>query len=212
MNGGVVDLRTMRQGEQPFTVNREDVGFKGWWGKERRAETVEAPIKDSSRWRTACVCSRCFTMHEGMRWSRVQRLYGAFRGFTTAVNQGLVPMHELLRTELRNIRVKRAFKKETCFRCDSRIVTMALLTKGGDGSKEDAVRSLKALSACPSESCVPLSMQVENTRSPSFVLLVQFRPWSPQAEPGRAVHSCELYQSLPLLCVTLAAALRGGKH
>jgi hypothetical protein len=31
----------------------------------------------------------------------VQRLDGAFEGFRTAVNQGPVPMHELLRTELR---------------------------------------------------------------------------------------------------------------
>ena len=57
----------------------------------------------------------------------------------------------------------------TCFWCDSTMATttMAVLTKarGDDGNKEDVLRpqraACKTRSARPTESCVPLLMQVE---------------------------------------------------
>jgi len=69
----------------------------------------------------ACFNRRASLARRGSSAARsAQRLDGAFEGFRTAVNQGPVPMHELLRTELRNIRVERSSKKETCFWCNSR--------------------------------------------------------------------------------------------
>lgn len=71
VNSGVDQTSVEAASEQPFTVNKEDVRFKGRRGTARRAEIVKAPIKDNTRRRTACVCSRCSTMHEGTRWTRV---------------------------------------------------------------------------------------------------------------------------------------------
>lgn len=71
---------------------------------------------------------------------RLQRLDGAFEGFRTAVNQGPVPMHEQLRTELRNLELAAGWKQETGFwrdSGDSDDGAAGLLTKDDGNDEED---------------------------------------------------------------------------
>jgi hypothetical protein len=60
----------------------------------------------------------------------------------------------------------------TCFWCDSSMAMMAVLTKGDDGHKGDVQRhrqaACKTRSARPTETCVPLLMQVQEVSLGEF--------------------------------------------
>ena len=74
-------------------------------------------------------------------------------------------MHERLRTELRSRGSWRPVDEITCFSSDSTTVMLVVLTKGDDGNKGDVQRhgqaACKTRSARPTETSVPLLMQVE---------------------------------------------------
>jgi hypothetical protein len=132
------------------------------------------------------------------------------------VNQGPVPMHEQLRTELRNFELKRSSKTETCFWCDSKNVTMALLrllTTGNDGNKEGIQQHRREIESTVSTPVGKLRATINAGREHPLAEFCFACVISTVVASGRAcalLHSCEPYQSLPLLCVTLAAAFRGG--
>lgn len=114
------------------------------------------------------------------------------------VNQGPVPMHERLRTELRSRGSWRPVDEITCFWSDLTIAMLVMLTKGDDGSKGDVQRhgqaACKTRSARPTETCVPLLMQVEKLSLGEFCFsLVLYVPkvilhGSPQAKESACTH------------------------
>lgn len=131
------------------------------------------------------------------------------------MNQGPVPMHELLRTELRNIRAERSWKKETCFWCDSKKMTMALLTKGVDGSKEDAQRRRREMESTVSAPVGKLRATVHASREQALAKFCFARVILTVVASGRARALCiRASRTKVCICFELHWLQRsvGGKH